>query len=66
MYPSDIANPIIGTSKITRDRIPIQRVGTEEDMAGVLLYLCSRAGANCHGSVQLTDGGRLSNIPSVY
>ncbi len=47
-------------------QIPAQRWGDEEDMAGVILFLASRAGAYCNGNVLLTDGGRLSVMPSTY
>lgn len=46
--------------------IPLQRVGTKEDMAGAILFLASRAGAYLNGSVTVTDGGRLSVLPSTY
>lgn len=46
--------------------IPAGRFGTEEDMRGTVLYLASRAGAYSNGVVLITDGGRLSQIPSSY
>lgn len=46
--------------------IPAGRAGSEEDMAGAILYLASRAGAYCNGNVVVTDGGRLSMMPAVY
>ena len=38
---------------------PLKRNGTPEDMAGTLLYLCSRAGAFTNGAVILLDGGSV-------
>jgi hypothetical protein len=35
-------------------------------MAGAILYLTSRAGAFCNGSVQVVDGGALSIQPATY
>ena len=49
-----------------REEIPLTRGGTEEDMADCELYLCSRTGAYCNGSVSVTDGGRLSVFPSSF
>jgi NAD(P)-dependent dehydrogenase (short-subunit alcohol dehydrogenase family) len=44
-----------------RDRLekvcPLRRIGEPSDMAGVVLYLCSRAGAYVNGVVLPVDGG---------
>ena len=37
--------------------IPLGRVGTPEDIAGVVLYLCSRAGAYVSGHTIPVAGG---------
>ncbi|KAI9800937.1 MAG: hypothetical protein M1833_003074 [Piccolia ochrophora] len=72
LYPSELAAPIIGDRDVTvvgaftKDHIPAERAGTEEDMAGAILFLASRAGAYCNGNVLVTDGGRLSVMPSTY
>lgn len=39
--------------------IPLQRIGTAEDMAAVALYFASRAGAWVTGIVIPVDGGAL-------
>lgn len=49
-----------------KDLVPATRTGDEQDMAGVILWLCSRAGAYINGCVVVTDGGRLSVLPSSY
>ncbi|MBW1885147.1 MAG: SDR family oxidoreductase, partial [Deltaproteobacteria bacterium] len=36
---------------------PMQRIGKPDDMAGVAIYLASRAGAYVTGSVLPVDGG---------
>jgi len=36
---------------------PLKRIGTPEDMAGVAIYLASRAGAYVTGAVIPVDGG---------
>lgn len=49
-----------------RDLIPIMRSGSEEDMAGVILYMAGIAGGYLNGSIILGDGGSLSICPSTY
>ena len=46
--------------------VPLGRAGTANDMAGLILFLASKAGAYVDGTVHLTDGGRLSLFPSTY
>ncbi|KAF2761143.1 NAD(P)-binding protein [Pseudovirgaria hyperparasitica] len=46
--------------------IPQQRTGTEEDIAGAILYLASRAGGYVSGSVMMLDGGCISTTPASY
>jgi 2-deoxy-D-gluconate 3-dehydrogenase len=38
-------------------RIPARRIGTDEDMAGVAIYLASRAGDYVVGNTIAVDGG---------
>jgi NAD(P)-dependent dehydrogenase (short-subunit alcohol dehydrogenase family) len=38
-------------------RIPAGRIGTDEDMAGVAIYLASRAGDYVVGETIVVDGG---------
>lgn len=57
---SDV-QPVFGSSVI-----PEQRMGDQQDIAGAILYLASRAGAYCNGNVLVTDGGRLSVTPASY
>jgi len=39
--------------------IPLRRIGGAEDMAGVALYLSSRAGAWVTGAIIPVDGGAV-------
>merc|ERR1711939_869819 len=66
LFPSELAAGIIGDGVFPRSVIPLERVGTEEDMAGVILFLTSRAGAYLTGTVLLVDGGRLSLMLATY
>ena len=57
-YPSDMLGPAVGYdySEIEK-RNPRKRVGTPEDIAGLAIYLCSRAGAYTVGETITSDGG---------
>ncbi|KAI1079493.1 hypothetical protein F5B20DRAFT_166540 [Whalleya microplaca] len=55
-----------GAREVGREICPAARTGSEEDFAGVILFLASRAGGYVNGEVLLTDGGRLSQVPATY
>lgn len=52
--------------KMSTDNVPAGRAGSEEDVAGTVLWLVSRAGGYINGNVVVMDGGRLSLMPSTY
>ncbi|KAK8069636.1 hypothetical protein PG994_006252 [Apiospora phragmitis] len=69
LYPSEMSAPIMarqGDGLPAKKDIPLERAGDEQDMAGAILYLASRAGAYCNGTVIVSDGGRLTTFPSTY
>ncbi|KAI2468668.1 NAD(P)-binding protein [Annulohypoxylon bovei var. microspora] len=66
LYPSEMSAPIISRGGIGKDMIPLGRAGDEKDLGGTILYLASRAGAYCNGTVIVTDGGRLTTFPSTF
>ncbi|KAL6721750.1 hypothetical protein ACLMJK_000855 [Lecanora helva] len=66
LYPSEMSVDLIGNGEFPKSKIPAQRTGTLEDMAGCILFLTSRAGSYCNGNVIVTDGGRLSVMPATY
>lgn len=66
LFPSELAAPVIGDGVFPKEMIPMQRMGTEEDMAGCILWLASKAGAYISGNVVVIDGGRISVLPSTY
>ncbi|KAF2753665.1 short chain dehydrogenase/reductase [Pseudovirgaria hyperparasitica] len=45
---------------------PLERTGTEEDIAGTAMWLMSPAGSYMNGSIQLIDGGRVGGQPATY
>jgi len=55
-----------GARKMEASKSPAERTGSEEDFAGLVLFLASRAGAYVNGEALLTDGGRLSLLPATY
>lgn len=72
VFPSDIAAGLIGDRKPENEGpddarfIPARRFGGDEEMTGAILYLASRSGSYCNGSILVTDGGRLSLMPGTY
>ncbi|KAK3068143.1 hypothetical protein LTR53_014515 [Teratosphaeriaceae sp. CCFEE 6253] len=55
-----------GAHVMQADRSPAERTGSEQDFAGVILFMASSAGAYLNGETLLSDGGRLAQLPSVY
>lgn len=45
--------------------VPLQRIGTPEDVAGTALFLASRAGAYVNGATIALDGGYLVSMRPV-
>ena len=51
---------------VDKSSIPLGRLGDDQDMAGGLLHLASRAGGYLNGHVTILDGGRLNTFPNSY
>lgn len=51
---------------VLAESVPMRRVGSEEDMAGTILFLASQASAYVNGAVWLVDGGRVVSLASAY
>jgi NAD(P)-dependent dehydrogenase (short-subunit alcohol dehydrogenase family) len=72
VYPSDLASVLIQnrtpeTEAFDDQRFtPAKRFGGDEEMAGAILYLASRAGSYSNGSILISDGGRLSVMTGTY
>ena len=60
LFLAVMAGPLkmIGSWMISQ--IPLERIGTPEDIAGTTLYLASRAGAWVNGTTILLDGGHIA------
>ncbi|CAK7245884.1 MAG: hypothetical protein STHCBS139747_007489 [Sporothrix thermara] len=67
IYPSDMSNRFLSRTKgIPQSMVPLERVGTPEDVAGLTLFFCGRSGAYINGNILISDGGRLSMLPATY
>ncbi|KAJ7465155.1 hypothetical protein FB451DRAFT_1262812 [Mycena latifolia] len=70
VFPSEMTTgvfPGVGLGPATYiDSVPLKRAGTEEEMAGAILFLASRSGAYVNGAVWLVDGGRIGSVASSY
>ncbi|CAO2650258.1 Nn.00g015500.m01.CDS01 [Neocucurbitaria sp. VM-36] len=63
-YPSDMTAgnpPTYGTNQV-----PQGRMGSANDIAGLLLFLVGKGGAYVNGTTQVTDGGRTGVFPATY
>lgn len=61
-FPSKMASGLIelqGGTKRLADETPNKRLGTAEDIAGTVVYLCSRASAHVNGGHVTLDGGSI-------
>ncbi|NNU81626.1 SDR family oxidoreductase [Halovulum dunhuangense] len=51
-----------GAARVGRN-VPLGRIGQADDLAGAVLYLCSRAGAYVSGAILPLDGGMSAQAP---
>ncbi|KAI8630242.1 short-chain dehydrogenase [Xylariaceae sp. FL1651] len=71
-FMSEMAAPVIESRDPETEGLdhpefmPARRFGTEDEVSGSILYLASKAGAYCNGTIFTFDGGRLAVIPSTY
>src|SRR4029453_19249541 len=56
-FGSDMNRAARDQSDAVAKRVPAQRIGSDEDMAGVAIYLASRAGDYVVGNTIAVDGG---------
>ena len=76
VFPSEMSAPIVeaaggsisgegGLIPVDKSVVPLGRMGDDQDMAGQILYLASKAGSYCNGTIIVIDGGRLTTFPST-
>jgi len=56
-FASEMNTTARDEAEATARRVPLRRIGTDEDMAGAAIYLASRAGDYVVGSTVIVDGG---------
>jgi THO complex subunit 3 len=63
-YPSEMTatNPL----KYGTNQVPQGRMGSANDIAGLILFLVGKGGAYVNGTSHLSDGGRMGVFPAVY
>jgi len=75
VFPSDLASSLISNSKadpreegsFEKSYIPAERTGDEEDMAGTVLYIASRAGAYLNGNIlMIVSFHSIFSVISAY
>jgi len=57
-----MAETLRSFGKLIVESCPLKRIGEAEDMAGVAIYLASRAGAYVTGAVIPVDGGMSTTL----
>jgi len=64
LVPSKMSNQLTkyASKEALVSGIPLGRAGTPEDMAGVAIFLSSRAGAWVTGAIIPVDGGSVNNV----
>ncbi|PFH62547.1 hypothetical protein XA68_13129 [Ophiocordyceps unilateralis] len=72
-FPTDMARGLLGgdgdprcEGAVPATFSPLERAGTEEEMAGAVNYLVSRSAAYVNGNALIIDGGYLAGTPSTY
>lgn len=56
----------VSDGSFPRSMIPLTRGGSEEDFAGLIVWLASASGGYINGAIMLTDGGRIGSVPATY
>ncbi|KAH8427187.1 SDR family NAD(P)-dependent oxidoreductase [Aspergillus melleus] len=56
----------VSDGSFKRETVPLTRAGGAEDIGGLVLYMAGAAGGYLNGNITVTDGGRLSVLPSSY
>lgn len=56
----------VSDGSFPRSVIPLTRGGSEEDMAGLVVWMVSASGGYINGAIMLTDGGRIGSVPASW
>jgi 2-deoxy-D-gluconate 3-dehydrogenase len=64
-FQSDMNQAARDHADVVAKRIPARRIGRDEDMAGIAIYLASRAGDYVVGNAIAVDGGIVYANPGI-
>ncbi|PYH90424.1 short chain dehydrogenase/reductase family [Aspergillus ellipticus CBS 707.79] len=56
----------VSDGSFPKELVPLTRAGSEQEIAGIILWMASASGAYLNGNITVTDGGRLSTLPCTY
>lgn len=51
---------------VSKQVCPLERAGSEDDIAGTALFMMSKAGGYLSGNITVVDGGRMGEMPATY
>ncbi|KAL2002493.1 hypothetical protein VTN02DRAFT_6668 [Thermoascus thermophilus] len=76
LYHTDMAAPMFAAhgvvgrgvtdGSLPRTMVPLTRGGSDQDLAGMILWMAGAAGGYLNGNIVVSDGGRLGSIPATY
>ena len=76
LYQSDMSDHVfrdqgvdgsgISDESLPRTLVPLGRGGSEQDFAGMIVWLVSASGGYLNGNIIVTDGGRVGSVPATY
>ncbi|KAI9893230.1 MAG: hypothetical protein M1814_000357 [Vezdaea aestivalis] len=61
-FPTKMSNELMemsGGQEVLAKGVPMRRLGIPEDIAGTVVFICSRAGSHLNGAVITLDGGTV-------
>ncbi|KAI0181163.1 short chain dehydrogenase [Hypoxylon sp. FL1284] len=72
LFPSELSTTLMAGRDPSTETpenplfIPAKKFGGDDEMAGSILFLASKAGSFCNGFILVNDGGRLAVTPATY
>lgn len=75
IYPTDMSASLtraagidhgITEGDVPETVVPLTRLGSEHDLAGLVLFMAGTSGGYLNGTIVISDGGRVAANPSSY